>query len=70
MTFEPRLEKTCLDGDGGEENLTKFCICIDIARSRLGLLHVNYRKFISEIWPLINDRIWFPLMSHSSLGGW
>ena len=24
------------------------------ARSRLGLLHINFYKFVTELWPLIN----------------
>ena len=29
--------------------------------SRLGLLPVIYRKFVKELWPFIDARIWFPL---------
>ena len=31
---------------------TKFCI-LTIARSRLGLLHIIFRKAVTELWPLI-----------------
>ena len=38
--------------------LTKFCICIDIDDV---LLSFNFRDFSTELWPLNDVRISFPL---------
>ena len=38
--------------------LDQFCLCIDLNKSRLELLHVNLHSFATESWPLIIIRIW------------
>ena len=35
-------------------NLTKVCICIDIDKIRLGLLHVSFHQIVIELWPLMS----------------
>ena len=37
------------------QNLTKFSICIKIDKTLLGLLHVIFSKFVTELWPLMQD---------------
>ena len=32
-----------------------------LIRSSLGLLHVIFRTFVPELWPLIYTKIWYPL---------
>ena len=38
-----------------------FAYALILSRSRSGLLHINFCKFIMELWPLVNVRISFPL---------
>ena len=38
-----------------------FGYALMLTRSRLGLLRINFHKFITELWPLIDVRILFPL---------
>ena len=35
-------------------NFTEFCICIDIDKIRLGLLHVSFHQIVLELWPLMS----------------
>ena len=43
------------------QNLTKFVYSLTLIRSRLGLLHIIFGKFATELQPLIDVRISFPL---------
>ena len=47
-----------------------FAYALILIRSRLGLLRVNFRKIITELWPLIDVRISFPLkyLENESMG--
>ena len=38
-----------------------FAHALILTRSRLGLLLVIFRKFVTELWPLIDVRILFPV---------
>ena len=38
-----------------------FSCAMVLTRSRMGLLHVSFRKFMTELWPLSDVRISFPL---------
>ena len=45
-----------------ERKLTKFCIHIIIDKSYVGIVnHCFFRKFATELRPLIHVRIWFLL---------
>ena len=47
--------------------LPNFVYTLILKRSRLGLLHIIFRTFITKLWPLIDVkisfRISFPLLS-------
>ena len=42
-------------------NWPNFGYALILTRSRLRLLHINFRKFLTWLWPLIVVRISFPL---------
>ena len=46
-----------------ENKLIKFyqIFIYALVRSRLGLLHIVLHIFVTELWPLTDARIWFPL---------
>ena len=44
-----------------DEIWPNFAYALIWTRSRLGLLRVNFRELITELWPLIDFRTWFPL---------
>ena len=44
-----------------QQNVTKLIYAYILTRARLGLLPVIFDLFITELWPLIDVRIPFPL---------
>ena len=41
--------------------MTKFCIRIIIDKIYVGIVKKFFRKFVTELWPLIHVKIWFLL---------
>ena len=51
-----------ISGDQIDSIIPNFVFALILTRSRLGLLRVIFRKFITEVWPFrINVGISFPL---------
>ena len=52
------------------QNFIKFCICIDTDKTYLGIVtcHFFFRKFVTELWPLIGIRFHFPSITLEPVG--
>ena len=41
------------------QNLTKFCIHINIDKIYVGIVKLHFCKFVTDLWPMIDVRIPF-----------